>query len=180
MQIVERKTEDLVPYARNSRTHSEEQVAQIAASIKEFGFTNPVLIDESNGIIAGHGRLLAAQKLGIGELPCVVLEGLSETQRRAYVIVDNKLALNAGWDEEFLGVELQTLLEDDFDLDLIGFTAAELEDLLPEEEKETDDESQENVPSTYEIVIECSDEQQQQQVFEIAEERGWSCRVLSI
>ena len=123
--------EKLIPYANNSRTHSEEQVAQIAASIREFGFTNPILIDEADGIIAGHGRVLAARKLGMAEMPCIRLGHLSEAQRRAYVIADNKLALNAGWDEELLKIELTALRDElDFDPALTGFSAGELEALL--------------------------------------------------
>ena len=120
----------LIPYARNSRTHSDAQVAQIAASIKEFGFTNPVLIDEDGGIIAGHGRTLAARKLGLGEVPCLRLAYLSEAQKKAYIIADNKLALNAGWDDEMLKVELSELKELDFDLSLIGFDVDELQKLV--------------------------------------------------
>jgi hypothetical protein len=116
----------LIPYARNSRTHSEAQVAQIAGSIREFGFTNPVLIDAENGIIAGHGRIMAAQKLGLSEVPCIRLDHLTETQRKAYVIADNKLALNSSWDEEMLGLELADLREMDFDLGLLGFTEDEV------------------------------------------------------
>lgn len=118
--------DDLVPYARNSRTHSDEQVAQIAASIKEFGFTNPVLVDESGGIIAGHGRVLAARKLGIDELPAIELAHLSDTQKRAYVIADNKLALNAGWDDEMLRLEFDALGDEGFDLSLTGFDVGEI------------------------------------------------------
>lgn len=120
----------LVPYARNSRTHSPEQVAQIAASLREFGFTNPVLIDETGGIIAGHGRVLAAQSLGMAGVPCLRLTGLSEAQKRAYVIADNKLALNAGWDEAVLAAEMQALQGMDFDLDLLGFDTESLTALL--------------------------------------------------
>ena len=120
----------LIPYANNSRTHSEEQVAQIAASIREFGFTNPILIDEADGIIAGHGQVLAARKLGLAEVPCIRLGHLTETQRRAYVIADNKLALNAGWDEELLAIELSSLREVGFDLGLTGFDAHEIEKAL--------------------------------------------------
>jgi DNA modification methylase len=129
-QIEHVPTEHLIPYARNSRTHSDAQVAQIAASIREFGFTNPVLIGQENDIIAGHGRILAARKLNLEEVPCIRLGHLSETQKRAYVIADNKLALNAGWDEELLRVELKGLEEDGFDLGLVGFTAEEMEELL--------------------------------------------------
>lgn len=127
--------EMLLPYAKNSRTHSDEQVAQIAASIKEFGFNNPILIDKENTIIAGHGRLLAARRAGMDDVPCIRLDHLSETQRKAYIIADNRLALNAGWDNEVLSLELSELLEDDFDLDLLGFEADELNALLGNEEE---------------------------------------------
>ena len=102
MQIEQLSVDDLIPYAKNSRTHSAEQVAQIAASIREFGFTNPVLIDSEGGIIAGHGRVQAARKLGMTEVPCIMLDNLTELQKQAYIIADNKLALNAGWDDELL------------------------------------------------------------------------------
>lgn len=121
---------DLIPYARNARTHSEAQVAQIAGSIREFGFTNPVLIDDENGIIAGHGRVMAALKLRLEQVPCIRLSTLTPTQRRAYIIADNKLALNAGWDEDMLAVELEELKALDFDLALTGFGEDELAELL--------------------------------------------------
>ena len=138
MKIETLKTADLIPYARNSRTHSEAQVAQIAGSIREFGFTNPILIDKDNGIIAGHGRVMAAQKLGLDEVPCIRLSHLTETQKRAYVIADNQLALNAGWNEEMLGLELADLREMDFDLDLLGFDAEGIEQFLNPEEPTVD------------------------------------------
>lgn len=128
------KVKDLIPYARNSRTHSEEQVTQIASSIREFGFTNPVIIDKQNNIIAGHGRLLAAQKLGIKEVPCVVVTGWTEAQKKAYIIADNKLALNAGWDEKMLSLEFDELQELGFDLSLTGFSGDEILALKPLEE----------------------------------------------
>lgn len=121
---------DLVPYARNARTHSAAQVSQIAASVREFGWTNPVLVDEADGIIAGHGRVMAAQLLGMDQVPCIRLLGLTKAQQRAYTIADNRLALNAGWDAEMLAVELDELRDDDFDLDLLGFEAAELNNLI--------------------------------------------------
>ncbi len=127
-----RSVSDLIPYARNARTHSDGQVAQIAASIREFGFTNPVLIDADNGIIAGHGRVLAARKLGLADVPVLVLDYLTDAQRRAYVIADNKLALNAGWDDEALRAEIEALGEDEFDLTLLGFDEAELNALMAE------------------------------------------------
>ena len=126
---------DLTPYARNSRTHSDEQVAQVAASIKEFGWTNPILIDENNGIIAGHGRLQAAQRLGESNVPTIVLTGLTDAQKRAYVIADNKLALNAGWDNDMLAVEIADLIEEGFDLDLTGFDGDEIDKLLADGKK---------------------------------------------
>jgi DNA modification methylase len=130
MKIKMTPVAQLVPYAANARTHSEQQIAQIAASITEFGFTNPILTGADNIIIAGHGRLLAAQQLGIDKVPVIVLEHLDEAQRRALVIADNKLAENAGWDEELLRVELAALDDLDFDLDLMGFSDEELENLL--------------------------------------------------
>lgn len=132
LKVVYKPTGDLIPYANNSRTHSDEQVAQVAASIKEFGFTNPILIDERDGIIAGHGRLMAAKKLKLTEVPTITLEGLTDAQRKAYVIADNKLALNSGWDNEILSLEIEQLKDLDFDIDLLGFDEDELADLLPE------------------------------------------------
>lgn len=125
----------LKPYHQNARTHSDEQVAQIAASIIEFGFTNPILVDSSDGIVAGHGRLSAARELGLSTVPIVVLDHLSDRQRRAYILADNQLALNAGWDLDLLRTELQDLVADDFDLSVIGFSDEELSDLLPELEE---------------------------------------------
>lgn len=126
-------TSDLIPYARNSRTHSDEHIAQIAASIKEFGFLNPIIVDGDNGIIAGHGRVLAAQKLGIDELPCIEASHLTNAQRKAYVIADNKLALNADWDNDLLKVELDELQALDFDIELTGFSLDEIADLNTED-----------------------------------------------
>lgn len=128
--IIQKPVTDLIPYANNSRTHSDEQVAQIAASIKEFGFTNPVLVDAAGGIIAGHGRVMASRKLGLSHVPCIVLSGLSKAQIKAYIIADNKLALNAGWDDELLRVELAELKDLDFDVSLTGFSVDELDALL--------------------------------------------------
>ena len=136
MEIIYKKVQDLIPYVNNSRTHSEEQVNQIVASINEFGFTNPLLIDEKDNIIAGHGRLLASKKLKMEEVPCIVLSGLTEAQKKAYIIADNKMALNAGWDEELLKIELDNLKELDFDLELTGFNVDELDDILGKNEEE--------------------------------------------
>jgi ParB-like chromosome segregation protein Spo0J len=125
-------TADLIPYARNSRTHSDAQVAKLAASIREFGFLNPIIVDGANGIIAGHGRVLAAQKLGMETLPCIEADHLTDAQRRAYIIADNRMALDAGWDDELLKVEISDLQEQGFDLSLTGFELGEIGDLLAE------------------------------------------------
>jgi DNA modification methylase len=130
LEIAWRPLGELIPYARNPRTHSDAQVAQIAASLREFGWTNPVLVDGRNGVIAGHGRVLAARKLGLDRVPVIELAHLSDEQRRAYIIADNQLALNAGWDETLLRLELADLSELGFDLGLIGFADGELERLL--------------------------------------------------
>lgn len=126
------QTDKLVPFARNSRTHSPDQVQQIVASIKEFGFTNPVLIDGKNEIIAGHGRVMAANESGLKQVPCIMLDHLTDVQKRAYVIADNKLAENAGWDDVMLKAELQDIQAIEFDLSLTGFDADELGDLFSE------------------------------------------------
>jgi len=132
------KISKLIPYARNARTHSDEQVGQIAASIKEWGWTTPVLIDEQGGIIAGHGRTLAAQKLEMTEVPVMVAKGWSDAKKRAYIIADNKLAQNADWDNEMLALELGELGDLGFDLDLTGFAADEIAELLSTDEDEDD------------------------------------------
>ena len=133
MEIKQIPILDLIPYQKNARTHSEVQVAQIAASITEFGFTNPVLLDGNNGIIAGHGRVLAAQKLGILTVPCIELAHLTPTQKKAYILADNKIALNAGWDDELLRLELGELEELNFTIDLTGFSTDEIDALTPEQ-----------------------------------------------
>lgn len=133
MKITEKNVSELIPYVNNSRTHSDEQVAQIAASIKEFGWTNPILIDGDNGIIAGHGRVMAARKLGVDKVPTIQIKDLTEAQKKAYIIADNRLALNAGWDNEVLRLEFDQLEDMGFDLELTGFSLDEIEALNPEE-----------------------------------------------
>ena len=154
LQVVTWPVEKLIPYARNARTHSAEQVAQVAASIAEFGWTNPILAGADGIVIAGHARLLAARKLGMTEVPVIVLDHLTESQRRALVLADNRLALNAGWDEEMLRVEMAALDEGGFNLELVGFTDEEIEDLLRDPEEvhagNTDDDA---VPETPETAI---------------------------
>jgi DNA modification methylase len=138
MELEWRPVSDIIPYARNARTHSDEQVAEIAASISEFGWTNPLLVDGENGVIAGHGRLSAARKLGYEEVPCIELSGLTERQKQAYILADNRLAQNAGWDTEVLASELSDLQSADFDLELLGFGEDELNALLAESTPEGD------------------------------------------
>jgi DNA modification methylase len=139
LNVEYRRVETLIPYARNPRTHSDEQVAKIAASIVEFGWTSPVLVDGASGIIAGHGRLAAAQRLGLAEVPVIELAHLSPAQKRAYIIADNRLALDAGWNDELLALELADLTEAGYDLALTGFDATEIEALLADDAGRGDD-----------------------------------------
>ena len=132
MELVKKKVSELIPYINNSRTHSEEQITQIASSIKEFGFTNPILIDQDNSIIAGHGRLQAVKKLGYEEVDCILISGLTKTQIKALIIADNQLALNASWDIDKLSLELDSLKDDDFNLDILGFNNDFLKDIQEE------------------------------------------------
>jgi DNA modification methylase len=133
MELQTRKVSDLIPYINNSRTHSDEQINQIISSIKEFGFTNPILLEEENGIIAGHGRLIAVRKMGWTEIPCVTIKGLTKTQIKALNIADNQIALNAGWDLDKLKLEVKGLDEDSFNLDILGFNKNQIDDFLFEE-----------------------------------------------
>lgn len=178
IEIQYKATEDLIPYARNSRTHSAEQVAQIAASIREFGWTNPVLIDGENGIIAGHGRVLAAHKLGETQVPTIELSHMSDTQKRAYIIADNKLALNAGWDDEMLALEMDEIKNAGYDLGLTGFNLDEIVALngnenIDNDHKEPIDESR-NL-----LMIECQGERELETLFEEMQKRGFECKILS-
>lgn len=180
LQIEYKATSSLIPYVNNSRTHSEKQVQQIAASIKEFGFTNPILVDEDDGIIAGHGRLMAAQLLELEDVPTMQLIGLTESQKKAYVIADNKIALNSGWDDELLKVEIETLKEFDFDTDLLGW------DVLPnfdddvdysildelEESDNNADEMSKDVKKAIQIEFEPQDYEIAQQMIKDARESG--------
>jgi len=148
MQIEQIEVSKLIPYAKNSRTHNDAQVAQIAASIKEFGWTNPILVDGDKGIIAGHGRLMAARKLGLDKVPVIELKDMTETQKKAYIIADNQLALNSGWDTSLLSLELEELQDEGFDLELLGFDDKELDKLLEPEivEGNTDEDAVPEVP----------------------------------
>lgn len=171
----------LIPFARNSRTHSDEQVAQIAASIREFGWTNPILVDGDNGIIAGHGRLAAARKLGIAEVPVVVLDHLTDAQKRALVIADNKLALNAGWDFELLENEVRGLDDDGFDLSLLGFDLKELAALIDDAAAagEITDGGGINYQSQFGVIVTCKDETDQEKTYNRLDELGYECKVVT-
>lgn len=146
LKIEYRKVSDLLPYARNARTHSDTQVSQLAASIKEFGFNNPVAVNGEGMILCGHGRVMAAQKLHLTEVPTVCLSHLSDTQVKAYILADNKLALNAGWDDDMLKVELEDLKDSDFDLNLKGFSDDELKDILVEDPTEVQEDNFDGEP----------------------------------
>ena len=173
------KVASLIPYARNSRTHSDAQVAKIAASIREFGFLNPIIVDGDSGIIAGHGRLMAAHKLGLAEVPVIEAAHLTEAQKRAYVIADNRLALDAGWDIDMLKVEFQDLDAKGFDLTLTGFDLGELSAMFdPEEEDEMPE--QKDLKAVFEVAVECSDETQQETVFNLLTQQGYKCRILTM
>lgn len=178
LKIQYKPIQDLIPYARNSRTHNDAQIAQIAASIKEFGWTNPVLLDGTNGIIAGHGRVMAAQKLGETEVPTIELSHMDENQKRAYIIADNKLALNAGWDNEMLALEIADLKDAGYDLGLTGFDLDEIAALngdidVEEDFKEPIDESR-NL-----LMIECQGERELETLYEEMQQRGFECKILS-
>jgi ParB-like chromosome segregation protein Spo0J len=170
----------LTPYARNSRTHSDEQISQLAASIKEWGWTTPVLVDEDGSIIAGHGRTLAAQRLKMTEVPVMVAKGWSEAKKRAYVIADNKLALNAGWNEEMLKLELHALDEDDFKLELTGFSGDELTEIMFGKLIEPEEPEEQSVSSAFEVSVSCDNEAEQERVYEMLTKQGLKCRVLTM
>lgn len=174
-----KKTEDLIPYINNSRTHDDIHIKQIASSIKEFGFTNPILIDEDNMTIAGHGRLMAAKSLNIDEVPTITLTNLNEEQRKAYVIADNKLALNAGWDMDILKNELQELSDMDYNLDLIGFDIKELESIFDPLSDNTEL-KEEKYEQIYNIIVNCDNESEQERIYNELLEKGYQCQVQSL
>jgi ParB-like chromosome segregation protein Spo0J len=178
-------TDALIPYARNSRTHSPEQVEQLGRSIQQFGFTNPVLIDEHNTLIAGHGRVMAAQRIGLEVVPAIRLLHLTDAQRRAYVIADNKLAEQAGWDMGTLAREVEDLMAESFDVQLLGFGDDELAALLdlPAEEPEQDaptpaPEKPFNYQEKYAVLVDCKDEAHQAEVYDKLAAQGYTCKVL--
>lgn len=178
LKVEYKKASDLIPYVNNTRTHDEKQVNQIASSIKEWGFTNPILVDEQNGIIAGHGRLMAAQKLKIENVPTITLKDLTEAQKKAYIIADNKLALNAGWNNELLMLEIENLKELDFNIELLGFSEEELK--FEEEKKEEKELVEEEYKETFQILIECENEEEQEKIYNKLTEEGIKCRIQSL
>lgn len=177
-QLEQIPVSDLIPYAKNSRTHSDAQVAQIAGSIREFGFTNPVLIDAAGTIIAGHGRVLAARKLSMPSVPCLRLGHLTPAQVRAYVIADNRMALNAGWDEEMLRAEIAGLKADGFDVGQIGFSDNEIAKLLEIEGATPSTSSGIEYKEKYAVLVECDDEAHQEATFNKLQSMGLTCKVL--
>lgn len=178
-KYTKKNIDDLIPYANNSRTHSEEQTNQVASSIKEFGFTNPILIDDQGGIIAGHGRVLAAKKLGLKELPCVELVGLTESQKKAYVIADNQLALNSGWDLDKLKLEIDTLSDMDFNLDLLGFDDNFLDGLLMVNENYQEKEHKEIIDTKeFNLVITCENENEQEKLYIELSGQNYDIRIM--
>jgi ParB-like chromosome segregation protein Spo0J len=179
LKIIYKPIADLIPYARNSRTHSDAQVAQIAASIREFGWTNPVLLDGKNGIIAGHGRVMAAQKLGETEVPTIELSHMDDNQKRAYIIADNKLALNAGWDEQMLALEIGDLKDAGYDLNLTGFDLNELQSMDEHDDVENDDINSPIDENRNLLMIECQGERELETLFEEMQQRGYECKILS-
>lgn len=169
----------LKPYGNNSRTHSQDQVNQIVSSIQAFGFTNPILISDDNMIIAGHGRFLAAEILDMEKVPCLKLSGLSDDERRAYVIADNKLADQAGWDKDLLKLELGSLERAEFELGLLGFTEAELEKLMAVDEDGIG-EAPPPDPDELAVIVSCSDEAEQQAAYDLLAAHGFSCRTSAL
>lgn len=171
--------DSLIPYARNSRTHSDDQVTKIAASIKEFGFLNPVIVDGDNGIVAGHGRVMAAKKLGMDEVPVIEASHLTEAQRRAYVIADNRLALDSAWDVDLLKIELSDLDAHGFDLALTGFDDIELAKIFDDPLADSELKASEYI-EVFNVIVECSDESDQEKIFNRLDSEGYKCRVQSL
>lgn len=183
LKIIYRRINELKQHENNARTHSTEQIEQIVNSINEFGWTNPILIDEYDVIIAGHGRLEAAIKLGIEDVPCIILSGLSETQKRAYLIADNQLALNAGWNLDILQSEIEALKLDNFDIDLLGFNQSDLDKIFPNEVSEINHDNyllDKSLENKIIVEIEVKSESEQEQLYNEMKERGYTCRLLTL
>lgn len=181
-EIIYKRVEELIPYARNARTHSDGQTTQIAASIREFGFNAPVLIDGQGGIIAGHGRVMAARKLGLESVPTIALPHLSDVQKRAYILADNKLALNSGWDNEMLQLELEEIAAGGLDISLVGFSDEEFEGLLAGDDAvgdvAGDVDSGIDYKQAFSIIVVCNGEQDQKEKYDNLLSLGYECKVL--
>ena len=179
-KVERRKVKDLAPYAKNARTHSEEQIEQIAHAIEQWGWTVPCLVDEKGGLIAGHGRVLAAKQLGLDEVPVVVARGWSAAQKRAYVLADNKLTENGGWDDDLLKVEIGELQGEGFDLTLTGFSAMEIGQLLGDVmvTDDIEDAPESKYKEQFGVIVICRDEAHQQEVFESLAGSGYEVRVV--
>lgn len=173
----DKKVSELIPYANNARIHSEQQVKQIAASIQEFGFINPVIIDKSNGIIAGHGRVMAAELLGIEEVPCVIVEGLTEAQKKAYILADNQLALNASWDYEMLKIEVERIQELDFDVEVIGFDDDIFNIFYPKDSEQSPVVEDEGFDS-FDVLVSFESEFEQKDFYEKIKSEGMKCKII--
>ena len=178
LQIVYKNVDDLIPYARNAKIHDENNINLIAGSIKSFGFNNPVLLDGENGIIAGHGRVLASKKLGIKQIPTIELQGLSDAEKRAYIIADNRLTEKSEWDKEILSLELQDLNELGIDLNIIGFNENDINKMIGTPESDTSEEVA--YKEQLNIVVECSSEEEQEKLYNEFSERGLKCRLQSL
>lgn len=164
----------LIPYINNAKKHSDDQVTRLASSIREFGFVNPILIDKEFNVIAGHGRLMAAKRLNMGEVPCLFVEGLSEAQRKAYILADNRLGELASWDTELVNSELEVLQELDFDIDVTGFELPG-EDESPEVNTDTDF----NYREQYGVIVMCADEAEQEKIYNSLIAEGYECKVVA-
>lgn len=169
-------TDSLIPYVNNARKHSDDQVSEIAASIKEFGFNNPILIDGRKGIIAGHGRVMAAKKLGLDKVPTIELSHLSDAQRRAYILADNRLAEKAEWDFELVQVELEALKDEDFNISLTGF---DLDADVPSDDARGGDIKEIPLQGNFGVIVMCEDELEQESVFNRLTDQGFTCRVVT-
>jgi len=180
LSLVSLRVDDLVPYAKNSRKHNEGQIRAIAASIKEFGFTTPILVSDDNVVIAGHARLDAARSLNMETVPCVRSSRLTKTQIAAYNIVDNRLAEMASWDHELLAAEIEMLSSEDFDVKLLGFSQDFLDRVLLPDRGESSQAGNENMRPKFSVIVELENEEQQAKLLEELEERGFECRALML
>lgn len=178
LKIINKPTNSLIAYINNARTHSDYQIKLLASSIKEFGFNNPILIDSAHGVIAGHGRLLAAKLLALEEVPTICLDHLSDIQKKAYILADNRLALDAGWDLELLKLEMELLQDKNFNLDLIGFSQTQIDEILGNTNKEDDLQEPASEKNEFIVIVHCNYESEQKKLYEELEKRGYQCKLM--